>query len=662
MILDQLTVHDFGVYGGRQQVVLTPERDRPVILFGGLNGGGKTTLLDAFQLCLYGSAARLSNRNGYAYDEYLRRSIHKGAAGKSAASLELGFRHRTNGAEQSFTLLRSWTSSKSGVREQFEVARDGRFDRLATDHWASQVEDFIPARIAHLFLFDGEKVESYADLDAAPALVATAVQNLLGLDIVERLTSDLTSLERRHRAAAKTPAEQKQLEELRTEIRAVDAARAFLVQARAAAGNALDRARREEAETEDRYRREGGVLYDQRKGKETELAAHVRQLDVSRRALQELAAGNAPFLMVTDLLSRVTHRDGQEEAGRRARGAVDVLVGEHEAMLAHPIVAALPSRERAALEQAFQERRRERVATTEVPAVLNLDNATRAELLGLGAIEERTREELGRLLDTESGCQRLVDELRAEVAAIPSEDSIAGIEGERIAARRALQDAEAEFRQKSDELVKIDAELAALRQREERLSEAEARARFAQEDVVRMVRHSERVRSTLSRFRDAVVVRHVERIQKLVLDSFRQLARKADLVTDLRIDPVTFMMELRGGDRHPLAAERLSAGERQLLAIAILWGLARAAGRPLPTVIDTPLGRLDSEHRDHLVRRYFPRASHQVLLLSTDEEITGRHYAALKPAVGREYRLRFDEAEARTVIEPGYFAGVAHGH
>lgn len=661
MILDQLTVHDFGVYGGRQQVVLTPERDRPVILFGGLNGGGKTTLLDAFQLCLYGSAARLSNRNGHAYEDYLRRSIHKSAP-RTAASVELGFRHRTNGAEQSFTLVRSWAATKSGVREQFEVARDGQFDRLATEHWATQVEDFIPARIAHLFLFDGEKVEGYADLEAAPALVATAIQNLLGLDIVERLAMDLTSIERRHRTASKTPAEQIQLEDLQTEIRSVDAARVFLAQSRAAAGNALDRARRENAEVEERYRREGGTLYEQRASKEAELAARLRQLELSRRALQEVAGGIAPLLLVSRLLSDVTYRDEQEEAGRRARETLDVLAREHQSVLAHPVVAALPQSARDLLAGDLEGRRRERESATNHPVVLGLDTAARMELLAVRANQETTREELSRLLEEERAVVRMVEELKAEVAAIPSHDAIAGLEAERATTQTALQAAEAEFKQKSEELAKIEGELASLRQREERLVEAEAKARFAQEDVVRMLRHSERVRSTLGRFRDAVVVRHVERIQALVLDSFRQLARKTNLVGDLRIDPVTFGLDLRDGDQRPLSAERLSAGERQLLAIAILWGLARAADRPLPTVIDTPLGRLDSEHRDHLVRRYFPRASHQVLLLSTDEEITGRHYAALRPAIGREYRLRFDEAEARTVIEPGYFAETGHGH
>lgn len=239
---------------------------------------------------------------------------------------------------------------------------------------------------------------------------------------------------------------------------------------------------------------------------------------------------------------------------------------------------------------------------------------------------------------------------------------IAGLEAKRAEARTELALAEANYAAKSDELMRIEAELGALRQREERLQAEEAKARFVQEDTVRMLRHSERVRSTMGQFREAVVVRHVERIQALVLDSFRQLARKEQLICALKIDPVTFDLDLTGADGRSLSAERLSAGERQLLAIAILWGLARAAGRPLPTVIDTPLGRLDSGHRDHLVRRYFPQASHQVLLLSTDEEIAGRYYDALKPAIGREYRLRFDEIEARTIIEEGYFGGSAHAH
>ncbi len=75
----------------------------------------------------------------------------------------------------------------------------------------------------------------------------------------------------------------------------------------------------------------------------------------------------------------------------------------------------------------------------------------------------------------------------------------------------------------------------------------------------------------------------------------------------------------------------------------LMFSYTTVAMRSLPTVIDTPLGRLDSSHRSNLVQRYFPNASHQVILLSTDEELNETYYPMLKHAVGRTYLLEYDE-------------------
>ena len=91
-------------------------------------------------------------------------------------------------------------------------------------------------------------------------------------------------------------------------------------------------------------------------------------------------------------------------------------------------------------------------------------------------------------------------------------------------------------------------------------------------------------------------------------------------------------------------------------------GFARASGRSLPVIVDTPLGRLDSGHRDNLVRHYFPHASHQVILLSTDEEIVGSTLRTLEPAIGHKYRLVYDEATDATTIQSGYFKERAHAN
>ena len=56
----------------------------------------------------------------------------------------------------------------------------------------------LPTEVAPLFFFDGERIEQLADLDKSAQVLSTAVQSLLGLDIVDRLVTDLSVLERRH--------------------------------------------------------------------------------------------------------------------------------------------------------------------------------------------------------------------------------------------------------------------------------------------------------------------------------------------------------------------------------------------------------------------------------------------------------------------------------
>jgi DNA sulfur modification protein DndD len=72
---------------------------------------------------------------------------------------------------------------------------------------------------------------------------------------------------------------------------------------------------------------------------------------------------------------------------------------------------------------------------------------------------------------------------------------------------------------------------------------------------------------------------------------------------------------------HPFGFKQLLAGERQLLAMVMIWALKEASGAPMPVIVDTPPGRLDSDHRLSVVQNYFPRASHQVVLLATDAEV-----------------------------------------
>ena len=271
----------------------------------------------------------------------------------------------------------------------------------------------------------------------------------------------------------------------------------------------------------------------------------------------------------------------------------------------------------------------------------------------------RAKRLLERLEEGESGVAK---QAQIEQENVPETDAIAQLATEREALKHEMAELESTDSAMGEDIERQRRELERWEQKLARLIEEEARAEDARQDRARILQHSVRVRATLDAFRRKVIERHVRRIEHLVLESYQQLLRKSALVTRLSIDPDTLSLTLYGRDGNVLSAERLSAGERQLLAIALLWGLAKASGRPLPTAIDTPLGRLDSGHRMHLVERYLPFASHQVLLLSTDEEIAGEYLKRLNPWIGRTYQLSYDDEAGETQIRPGYFKARRRRH
>ena len=137
--------------------------------------------------------------------------------------------------------------------------------------------------------------------------------------------------------------------------------------------------------------------------------------------------------------------------------------------------------------------------------------------------------------------------------------------------------------------------------------------------------------------------------------AFRRLARKDDMVARATIDTRKFTVKLLDRRGVEIEKSKLSAGERQIYAIAMLEALARTSGRRLPVVIDTPLGRLDSHHRANLVRDYFPRISHQVILLSTDTEVDEAFYKELSPHISHAYEICFDDRKRSAHLKEGYF-------
>lgn len=656
MILDEILLHNFAIYKGRQRIVLTPPSlEQPVTLFGGLNGGGKTTFVDALQLILYGKMARCSNRGTLSYEEFLRRSINESTDPREGAAIGLRFRQTSEGEEHTYQIQRSWYGTASSVRETVEVIKDGKYDRVLTETWNEQVELFIPVRLSNLFFFDAEKIEEFANVENSAQLLSTAVYSLLGLELVERLSTDLLVYERRKRTALKSQADRQRVDQLKTELDQLIQQREALVLKQGSTRNELDQRKRRLEELLAKFRIEGGELFERKAEFEAQRKESERRLRALEEELRQMATGVAPLLLVPGLLQSIIDQDHREAEADKSEKLGHLLASRDARILKELSSQRIPDRVLALLSSVFEKEQQSHVVTNVSP-YLHLPQEARDDLKTvtvstLPALQNR----LTPLLQSVEAERVTLVDLDRKLASIPVADSLESLQKERHKLQLAVNEAQVRFETVTEELAHKRQEIT---QKESKLSaelEKNIEAELDQEDTSRMLFHSQKVRQKLEKFRSVFVESRIHQVGGFILDSFQQLLRKQSLISGLKINPEKFSLELYGQDGRVLSPERLSAGERQLLAISMLWGLGRASGRPLPTVIDTPLGRLDASHRTLLVERYFPFASHQVLLFSTDKEIDEAYFEKLKPYIGHFYRLEYEDAAKATQIRKGYF-------
>ena len=177
------------------------------------------------------------------------------------------------------------------------------------------------------------------------------------------------------------------------------------------------------------------------------------------------------------------------------------------------------------------------------------------------------------------------------------------------------------------------------------------------DDNARMVEYSTMTIEVMKEFVTRLQAQKVTELEKNITSCFEFLSQKQGIITSISIDPKSLDITLRDYKGGILLKEQLSAGEKQMFAISILWGLALSSGYKLPVIIDTPMARLDSVHRSNFINKYLPNASSQVIVLSTDEEINGEYLEAVQDHVSTTYTLEYNEAEKCSSIRPGYFGG-----
>jgi DNA sulfur modification protein DndD len=659
MILESVAIENVGVYGGRAEFNLQPvSADKPAVLIGGLNGRGKTTLRNAILTCFHGDNAVCTNRDNLPYRQYLGAIIHKKAPTNAQAVIQVTYRRQLSGKTQRIRIRRSWWRTPDGIEERFEAFPSFSADSLQADptlatNWPEHIESYFPAALANLFIFDGDDIARLTKTKEIQKLLASALESLLGIGLVRQLENDLGRyLSNKSKETASSDVFEK-LQSAEAIVAETQAKSDQRKEALKLANEALTKAEKAAKDASDAYLVAGGKLLDESGDLSKAKAELDHRMEQLMEEIQALNAGHAPLCLIEELLEQAAHQAEKEDEVR-----VSDLIREKEEDRDLKLVSKLT--------------KTSGLTESEIIKILESTRtkAPRGTLRVLDAhsgLAPRLRHVLSERIPAERlNANGLIEEigriqaalagLEKTLANVPEAGAIHHLKEARLTAEQAVIVARSAQVQALEDARLADFHLVRATNQKATLDHENLMAKRELTELGLKIRKATEARDTLKAFREASIRHNLERVGGLIEESFRRLIGKVELLSHIAINPDDLTFDLKDKDGKPITHAMLSKGEQQILAYATLWGLGRATGRPLPVIVDTPLARLDLAHKRNVVERYFHQAAHQVIILSTDSEITHEFLELLNPVLSRKLSLDFDDARQATSVTEGYFA------
>jgi len=645
MRLKQLVLHNFGIYSGTVEINF--ENKNPVVLVGGMNGHGKTTILEAILLSLYGRRSFAFTESKMSFGQYLSKYVNQGD-GSNETFIELKFLINEFSANPvEIDVTRSWRLKKTLSSMDTLVSKNGKNDEYLSENWDMFIETVLPCALSSLFFFDGEKIADLANTDDDEG-IKRSIRSLLGIDVIDYAIADLKKVVAAKGKQIQSNEKLREITRLEKEVAEEESRVKDAIEAYGKLDILHQRTLSKLQKAEDAFLASGGKAFESRASlldKKAHLEAKLNELTAQ---LIEQLSGDSPLLMVLPLLEQILV---QAEKERDQRG-IDIALtrlpqlfeeyskGQEKSVDFDAFIAYVKEK---SLEKDVVYNLSENGYIRLRNLCSSLQNNARVEM---ERIADRRREVIDEIAEVDNYLSANIDEVAVnhvyqEVLQLTTK--VAQLTEQRELARKDLEEAQAKYDAKKKEHL--------------RMIEKAVGAMETSEDIKRTVTYSGYAIRVLQEYKTRLQRERVQALASSMTGCFNTIVAKEHLIERIEIEPDSLSFAFYDGHGISVSRASLSAGEKQLLIIAMLWALAICSKKEFPVIVDTPLARLDSAHRESLIRNYFPQASKQMVLLSTDSEVYGKYYDMIKPFVDHEITLAYDEETRKSYVVSGYFGG-----
>tara|TARA_B100000795_G_C22805779_1_gene444810 strand:- start:650 stop:2638 length:1989 start_codon:yes stop_codon:yes gene_type:complete len=632
---------------------------KSIFLIGGMNGAGKTSIMEAVNICLYGA------KTDFLYKYINRKELSKGNA---FVSFELELE---TDEHETILINRSWSAGATenpkhkDLTEKLVVVKDGkRVSVQNKEMWQDYINATIPKGITQFFFFDGEKIQEIAADDHSEVRLKSSLEAALGIQYISRLSSDVLYLKQEERKGFVEITDEDitfKESELKKEQRKLT----NKTQERNDLSEELERFKTDKEEAQDRFKAifnldpESSEVIKQKEKKRIQLSNKSNQLD---NQIKNLTERYLPWALAGKLFDDVKQQINIENQSKKQDA-----ISENAAVLAQKIVenfdtpepitaAPLTTSQKEKLHQRVLRLLQENKSADKVVKILNLSDRDTAKVLN--KIEEIEQSDVLLLEDLIKEKSELDFEIRSIQASLEtsgttdSEKELFGeLQGTIEGCNTQIGRLSVRLSNCNEEVVHIENKIKEI---ELEIGKLYEKHNFSKEKVD-FIEECDAIANLMTTYMVKLRKNKVHLLQEKTFEMYKMLSSKSGLIKDLEINNKTYEITIRDKSGHEMRKSGLSAGEKEVFALSLLWGLAQTSQLNLPIIIDTPLSRLDSIHRDNIVNHYFPNAANQVIILSTDTEVDNNYFKNLEPHLTGAASLEFSQNNELTTVKEGYF-------
>ena len=642
MILTKLSIRNVRRYIGEQTIRFPhPNSNQHVHLVGGKNGTGKTTMFDSIQACLFASKSNPILK---------ARDISRTQPAQSEMAVEIEFEHEA----QSYVLSRHWIR-RSGPSEysinSVELRsllqnRDSNDSITDEDDIAEFMNSLIPYQTRNLFLFDGEEVQAYIDM--ASESVKDAIERLLGLNPYIQLQRDVESIRQSLRSERNTYdvnedllGKQEAVERNDALLRSNDRRRDELRRAASEAKREYDSLEREESRLQGLF---DPVIQGDRR--ELEFQRDSLQQDIGRYEAS-LASSLPNEAIVSWFWPEIF---AAIESSSSAMNNFPETVDELASFLYLNREQISDALSKNSVEQLNQTLKNSLGGIDENGVLYSLGDGLHrlADLIGTGS------DEIASYPEKLKSMRLSLDQIAFEIASLPNAESVnidvKNLHDQMTATRTTRARHEESLKSLARDRERLIEESEGLKKDISRLIEDKLKYRSLTENIG----ICEQILAVLEDFVVDYRSTRIAQLQNIVNRKFRELTNAPGLIETIQIDSDSVELRLLNR-RAELLANEQSAGQKEILAFALIASVVELSNRQVPAIVDTPLARLDMLHKKNALNGFFPCLGPQVIILATDTEIGPEEVEQLSPVLATKHHLQLDAKTGQTEIKDGYF-------